>query len=299
MLPALLTLAPSLFTPTPTPTPTPTRTRSLRMYNSLVERCFRDCVEGFRRKDLDATEEKVSGQLEQLGAGEGLSAPLGAAGGSGGAGARAATQAARSLPARAAASCCLSCSFSLPQCVQSCCTKFMKHSARVRCPCCPCLLLPLPATAALPCRLPVGDASRRPPLSLPAPADGHSLWGAVQRGGESDAADDAAGRRQVGRLAGGEPPRRRRPLAGGRTPAALPSPLSLPCLNLAFSNAICCQRVRQLQQQSSQAAAGATVCMQASRRRQQGREARQAGRYPWVCARIGAQIQPSPQARLG
>lgn len=29
------------------------------MYNSLVERCFKDCVESFRRKDLDATEEKV------------------------------------------------------------------------------------------------------------------------------------------------------------------------------------------------------------------------------------------------
>ncbi|EFN57264.1 hypothetical protein CHLNCDRAFT_21497 [Chlorella variabilis] len=47
---------------------------SLRMYNTLVERCFKDCVESFRRKDLDATEEK---------------------------------------------------------CVQSCCSKFMKHSARV------------------------------------------------------------------------------------------------------------------------------------------------------------------------
>lgn len=35
--------------------------RSLRMYNSLVERCFKDCVESFRRKDLDATEEKVRG----------------------------------------------------------------------------------------------------------------------------------------------------------------------------------------------------------------------------------------------
>ena len=34
-------------------------TCSLRMYNSLVERCFRDCVESFRRKDLDSTEEKV------------------------------------------------------------------------------------------------------------------------------------------------------------------------------------------------------------------------------------------------
>ncbi|KAK9915815.1 hypothetical protein WJX75_004428 [Coccomyxa subellipsoidea] len=47
---------------------------SLRMYNGLVERCFKDCVESFRRKDLDSTEEK---------------------------------------------------------CVERCCQKFMKHSARV------------------------------------------------------------------------------------------------------------------------------------------------------------------------
>ncbi len=32
---------------------------SLRMYNSLVEKCFKDCVESFRRKDLESTEEKV------------------------------------------------------------------------------------------------------------------------------------------------------------------------------------------------------------------------------------------------
>lgn len=30
---------------------------SLRLYNSLVERCFRDCVDNFRRKTLDKTEE--------------------------------------------------------------------------------------------------------------------------------------------------------------------------------------------------------------------------------------------------
>ena len=29
------------------------------MYNSLVEKCFKDCVESFRRKDLEGTEEKV------------------------------------------------------------------------------------------------------------------------------------------------------------------------------------------------------------------------------------------------
>ena len=28
------------------------------MYNSLVEKCFRECVSGFRSKDLDATEER-------------------------------------------------------------------------------------------------------------------------------------------------------------------------------------------------------------------------------------------------
>lgn len=30
---------------------------SLRMYNALVERCFTDCVETFRRKSLDKQEE--------------------------------------------------------------------------------------------------------------------------------------------------------------------------------------------------------------------------------------------------
>lgn len=30
---------------------------SLRMYNSLVERCFTDCVDSFRRKTLDKQEE--------------------------------------------------------------------------------------------------------------------------------------------------------------------------------------------------------------------------------------------------
>ena len=32
---------------------------SLRMYNSLVQKCFTDCVESFRRKDLDSAEEKA------------------------------------------------------------------------------------------------------------------------------------------------------------------------------------------------------------------------------------------------
>lgn len=46
---------------TPSHPPCPFLYRSLRMYNTLVERCFKDCVESFRRKDLDATEEKVGG----------------------------------------------------------------------------------------------------------------------------------------------------------------------------------------------------------------------------------------------
>ncbi len=29
------------------------------MYNTLVERCFVDCVDSFRRKDLESAEEKV------------------------------------------------------------------------------------------------------------------------------------------------------------------------------------------------------------------------------------------------
>ena len=31
---------------------------SLRMYNSLVEKCFNECVQGFRSKDLDTGEER-------------------------------------------------------------------------------------------------------------------------------------------------------------------------------------------------------------------------------------------------
>lgn len=36
-----------------------TRCCSLRLYNSLVERCFCECVEEFRRRELDVGEEKV------------------------------------------------------------------------------------------------------------------------------------------------------------------------------------------------------------------------------------------------
>merc|ERR1711871_314046 len=31
---------------------------SLRMYNRLVEKCFKDCVDSFRRKNLDSNEER-------------------------------------------------------------------------------------------------------------------------------------------------------------------------------------------------------------------------------------------------
>jgi hypothetical protein len=32
---------------------------SLNMYNRLTERCFRECVDSFRRKAMDSTEERV------------------------------------------------------------------------------------------------------------------------------------------------------------------------------------------------------------------------------------------------
>ena len=36
------------------------------MYNNVVERCFRDCVESFRRKDLESSEERVRGLMHVL-----------------------------------------------------------------------------------------------------------------------------------------------------------------------------------------------------------------------------------------
>ena len=35
------------------------------MYNNLVEKCFTDCVDSFRRRDLDGTEEKVRSLLNK------------------------------------------------------------------------------------------------------------------------------------------------------------------------------------------------------------------------------------------
>lgn len=116
--------------------------RSLRMYNSLVERCFRDCVTEFRSKDLNAAEEKVGG----TGIAVGVPLPTGSlltcmlAGGAAGVGwrgwgaeavpqarwCRPAPTSRPPLPAPPAPPARPS-----PQCVQSCATKFMKHSARV------------------------------------------------------------------------------------------------------------------------------------------------------------------------
>ena len=80
------------------------------MYNSLVERCFKECVESFRKKDLDNTEEKVS-----LGCSRPFNIPL--------------------PPSQLSYQTLIYANqFSLSsplQCVQSCCEKFMKHSARV------------------------------------------------------------------------------------------------------------------------------------------------------------------------
>ena len=46
------------FTPS-APSSYNTSVRSMRMYNSLVERCFSHCVNSFRSKTLDSTEENV------------------------------------------------------------------------------------------------------------------------------------------------------------------------------------------------------------------------------------------------
>lgn len=101
---------------------------SLRMYNNVVERCFRDCVESFRRKDLESNEERVSVaaslcwttfhmnlwesygddvclQRIELCTQQGACCPLNH-------------------------STFTACAFFL-QCVTRCCEKFMKHSARV------------------------------------------------------------------------------------------------------------------------------------------------------------------------
>lgn len=37
----------------------PLASPSLRMYNNVVERCFVDCVNSFKRKDLEKEEEAV------------------------------------------------------------------------------------------------------------------------------------------------------------------------------------------------------------------------------------------------
>jgi hypothetical protein len=42
---------------------------SLKLYNNLVERCFKDCVLDFRSKNLAKDEEKVMGFLGRTGQG--------------------------------------------------------------------------------------------------------------------------------------------------------------------------------------------------------------------------------------
>ncbi len=37
----------------------------MRLYNSLVERCFNHCIESFRSKTMDNAEEKVAVQLNK------------------------------------------------------------------------------------------------------------------------------------------------------------------------------------------------------------------------------------------
>jgi Tim10/DDP family zinc finger len=79
--------------------------RSLRMYNGLVERCFTTCVDTFRRKTLEKTEEQVRVSLGRVG-------PLLSA-----------------APAGSTQVCATA--YSSTQCVTKCCEKFLKHSARV------------------------------------------------------------------------------------------------------------------------------------------------------------------------
>ena len=78
------------------------------MYNTLVERCFRDCIESFRQKDLDSSEEKVCCCLLSLAPHSyQLSGPQ-----------------IREFPAQWLKE-------AVPvQCVSKCCEKFIKHSAR-------------------------------------------------------------------------------------------------------------------------------------------------------------------------
>lgn len=81
---------------------------SLRMYNNVVERCFRDCVDSFRRKDLDNSEERVR---------KAAKCP--------------ACKRYCNIGSQAIHSSC-SLIVCVPlQCVTRCCEKFMKHSARV------------------------------------------------------------------------------------------------------------------------------------------------------------------------
>lgn len=82
------------------------------MYNSLVERCFKDCVDSFRRKDMEPAEEKVKEDFFSFAiffSGFSLSfLPFKA---------HVSTPKKTQTPPK-------------KQCVTKCCEKYMKHSAR-------------------------------------------------------------------------------------------------------------------------------------------------------------------------
>lgn len=111
------------------------------MYNSLVEKCFKDCVESFRRKDLESSEEKVGTCRSLFGHVQCVFFDSSFAGNSllphmheGIQDALAcllhylSCDTIERLPRR-----CVGDTAVLPslQCVQRCCEKFMKHSSRV------------------------------------------------------------------------------------------------------------------------------------------------------------------------
>jgi hypothetical protein len=120
---------------------------SLKLYNNLVERCFKDCVLDFRSKTLGKDEEKVSSSKAGMGS-NGQCGPL--------EGCRLQSCFVRWVEGRTGSyagrhtrivpACCVKCSSLTPhqrwlrchcrwlplpvQCVQKCCEKFMNVSAR-------------------------------------------------------------------------------------------------------------------------------------------------------------------------
>lgn len=106
--------------------------RSLRLYNALVERCFKDCVDDFRSKNLAKDEEKVTRRAECRQAGSCMQQHAHAAVDS----SRKHVQAcssrprARAVTPRPPAAPPHRRRLALLQCVHKCCEKFMNVSAR-------------------------------------------------------------------------------------------------------------------------------------------------------------------------